>query len=86
MKLRHLAVFAGVFTVVIGLLLFLFIVTADDEKGDISHMGFSGMNLSEDVLKHQPVVEKYVKEYGVSNYVNYLLAIMQVESGGTAGP
>ena len=34
-------------------------------------------------MKHQPTVEKYAKEYGISDYVNYLLAIMQVESGGT---
>ena len=29
-------------------------------------------------------VEKYAKEYGVEEYVNILLAIIQVESGGTA--
>ena len=29
-------------------------------------------------------VEKYAKEYGISEYVPYLLAIIQVESGGTA--
>ena len=32
MKLRHFAVFGGIFTVIICLLLFLFIVTADDEE------------------------------------------------------
>ena len=83
MKLRHLAVFGGIFTVIICLLLFLFIVTADDEESSTPHYDFSGMNLSEEVLKHQPAVEKYAKEYGISDYVNYLLAIMQVESGGT---
>ena len=45
---------------------------------------FGGMNLSTEVLKHQPMVEKYAKEYGISEYVNVLLAIIQVESGGTA--
>ena len=83
MKLRHFAVFGGIFTVIISLLLFLFIVTADDEESGTSHYDFSGLNLSEEVLKHQPTVEKYAKEYGVEDYVNYLLAIMQVESGGT---
>ena len=83
MKLRHFAVFGGVFTVIICLLLFLFIVTADDEESGTSHFDFSGLNLSEEVLKHQPTVEKYAKEYEISDYVNYLLAIMQVESGGT---
>ena len=84
MKLRHFAVFGGIFTVIISLLLFLFIVTADDEESGTSHYDFSGLNLSEEVLKHQPTVEKYAKEYGISDYVNYLLAIMQVESSGTA--
>ena len=83
MRLRHLAVFGGIFTVIISLLLFLFIVTADDEESSTSHFDFSGLNLSEEVLKHQPTVEKYAKEYGIPDYVNYLLAIMQVESGGT---
>ena len=83
MKLRHFAVFGGIFTVIICLLLFLFIVTADDEENSASYYDFSGLNLSEEVLKHQPTVEKYAKEYGISDYVNYLLAIMQVESGGT---
>ena len=44
----------------------------------------TGMNLSAEVLKHQPMVEKYAKEYGISEYIPYLLAIIQVESGGTA--
>ena len=83
MKLRHFAVFGGIFTVIICLLLFLFIVTADDEESGASNFDFSGLNLSQEVLKHQPTVEKYAKEYGISGYVNYLLAIMQVESGGT---
>lgn len=65
MKLRHFAVFGGIFTVIICLLLFLFIVTADDEESSTSHYDFSGLNLSEEVLKHQPTVEKYAKEYGV---------------------
>lgn len=75
MKLKHFAVFGGIFTVIICLLLFLFILTADDEENSTSHFDFSGLNLSEEVLKHQPTVEKYAKEYGVSDYVNYLLAI-----------
>ena len=57
MKLKHFAVFGGIFTVIICLLLFLFIVTADDEESSTSHYDFSGLNLSEEVLKHQPTVE-----------------------------
>ena len=73
MKLRHLALLGGIFTVIISLLLFLFIVTSDDEEsGGGSRFDYSGMNLSAEVLKHQPTVEKYAKKYGVEDYVNYL--------------
>ena len=61
MKLRHFDVFGGIFTVIICLLLFLFIVTADDEESGSPSFDFSGLNLSQEVLKHQPTVEKYVQ-------------------------
>ena len=35
-------------------------------------------------IRDRPMVEKYAREYGISEYVNVLLAIIQVESGGTA--
>lgn len=84
MKLRHIAIFGGIFLFLFSLLLFFGIVTAgeDDEGGSFGSV--TGMNLSADVLKHQATVEKYAREYGISDYVPYLLAIMQVESGGTA--
>ena len=66
MKLKFFAVFGGIFTVIICLLLFLFIVTADDEESGTFSFDFSGLNLSAEVLKHQPTVEKYAKEYGIS--------------------
>lgn len=65
MKLRHFAVFGGIFTVIICLLLFLFIVTSDDEESGSSSLDFSGLNLSAEVLKHQSTVEKYAKEYRI---------------------
>ena len=40
-----------------------------------------GVNLSAEALAHKPMVEKYDEEYGVEEYVNILLAIIQVESG-----
>ena len=66
MKLRHLALLGGIFTVIISLLLFLFIVTSDDEEsGGGSRFDYSVLDLSAEVLKHQPTVEKYAKKYGV---------------------
>lgn len=85
MKLRYLALFGSVFLFLFSILLFfgIFIAGEDDDTRSQSSNQI-GLNLSAEVLKHQPTVEKYAKEYGVSDYVNYLLAIMQVESGGTA--
>lgn len=83
MRLRHLLIFCWIFTGIISLLFFLFIVTSDDEESSGAQFDYSGLNLSAEVLKHQPTVEKYARRYGIEDYVNYLLAIMQVESGGT---
>lgn len=85
MKLRYFAIFGGVFAFLFSILLFfsVFIAGEDDDTRSQSSVEI-GLNVSPEVLKHKPMVEKYAKEYGISEYVNYLLAIMQVESGGTA--
>lgn len=86
MKIRHMAVFGSLFLSLFSLLLFfgILISSEDDDGGGGSSGIVTGQNLSADVLKHQATVEKYAREYGISDYVSYLLAIMQVESGGTA--
>ncbi|MFD2045317.1 lysozyme family protein [Ornithinibacillus salinisoli] len=38
--------------------------------------------ISKDVIRYQPIVEDYAEEYGVSEYVDVLLAMMMQESGG----
>lgn len=85
MKLRYFAILGGVFAFLFSVLLFfsVFIAGEDDDGGNQSSNQL-GMNLSAEVLKHKPMVEKYAKDYDISEYVSYLLAIMQVESGGTA--
>lgn len=42
----------------------------------------NGLSISEDVLKWRDTVEKYANEYEVPELIPYILAIMQVESGG----
>lgn len=39
-------------------------------------------NVSEKVLAYQPIIEQYANEYGVSEYVPIIMAIMMQESGG----
>ena len=55
-----------------------------NRTAEFSNIHYGGVNVSAEVLAHKPMVEKYAKEYGVEEYVNILLAIIQVESGGTA--
>lgn len=86
MRIKHIAIIGSIFPVLFALVLFfgVLISAEDDDGGGGSSSTVTGMNLSAEVLVHQPTVEKYAKEYGISEYVSYLLAIMQVESGGTA--
>ena len=86
MRLKHIAIIGSLFPILISIVLFfgVLISAEDDDGGGNYSSSFGGMNLSTEVLKHQPMVEKYAKEYGISEYVNVLLAIIQVESGGTA--
>lgn len=85
MKLKHIAIVGIVFSLFFGMLLFFVIVFADSDNSSSSvQFEQGGMNFSEDVLKHRPMVEKYCKEYGIEEYINYILAIIAVESGGTA--
>lgn len=85
MKLKYIVIgFSGMFMVVFSLLLFVAILFSDEQDSASSNTQADGVNVSTEVLVHQPMVEKYAKEYGIEEYVNVLLAIIQVESGGTA--
>lgn len=86
MKLRHIAIIGSLFPILFSIVLFfgVLISAEDDDGGNGYSSNYVGMNLSAEVLKHQPMVEKYARENGISEYVNVLLAIIQVESGGTA--
>ena len=86
MRIRHLLIVGSIFPVLFSIVLFFgVLISADsDDGGNSFSPPITGMNLSAEVLKHQPMVEKYARENGISEYVNVLLAIIQVESGGTA--
>lgn len=85
MKLKTLVIGgSGLFLMVFSLLLFVAILFSDEQDSGISNIHYGGVNVSAEVLAHKPMVEKYAKEYDVEEYVNILLAIIQVESGGTA--
>ena len=80
MKLKHIAIIGSLFPILFSLVLFfgvLISADSDDENSNFSS-GITGMNLSAEVLKHQPMVEKYARENGISEYVNVLLAIIHL--------
>ncbi|MDK8643284.1 lysozyme family protein (plasmid) [Niallia taxi] len=54
--------------------------TSGSKSGSFS--GSTGMNLSEATLQWKETVEKEAKEQGVEDLVPYILAIIQVETGG----
>ena len=84
MKLKHIIIAASsVFVLVFSLLLFVVILFSEEENGGGFNTPYGGVNVSAEVLAHKPMMEKYAREYGIEEYINILLAIMQVESGGT---
>jgi murein DD-endopeptidase MepM/ murein hydrolase activator NlpD len=60
------------------------LMLADQLFGGKDHTFQEGgtAHVSQNVLKHKTTVEKYAKEYEVSEYVSVLLAMMMQESGG----
>ena len=84
MKLKLLLLpLAGMFLVILSLLLFLMLITSDDNNtGDFTGSYSGGVRVSEEVEAYRTTVERYAKEYGINEYVNVLLAIMEEESGG----
>ena len=81
MKIRYLAIASSLFVGILSLLLFFCVLTVDGEDSE-SKSDITGLNLSAEVLQHQPMVSRYARQYGIEEYVSYLLAIMMVESGG----
>lgn len=84
MRIKHLLIVGSIFPILFSIVLFfgVLISAEDDDGGNSFSPPITGMNLSPEVLKHQPMVEKYARENGISEYVNVLLTIIQVESGG----
>jgi hypothetical protein len=82
MKIKHIVIVFVSLSLFLGLLLFSILLFSDSENDSNLNLDGGGLSFSEEVLKHKPLVEKYAKEYSVTEYVNHLLAIIQVETGG----
>lgn len=83
MRIKNIVVLNCVVVFSFLVILFCVVLIGDDEQNNSSGIEF-GMNLDPEVIRYQSMVEKYAREYNIADYVSYLLAIMQVESGGKA--
>lgn len=79
MKLKITVICSVVFSLFFFLLLFLVIFFADDtdsgENNKDSSISQGGVTVSPEVLAHRPLIEKYGKEYGIEDYVSYILPL-----------
>lgn len=69
-----------------GLLSFVAIFVAEEPQANSSQsmtIQGSGLSVSPEVLQYRTLVEEYAKQENIEDYVHILLAIIQVESGGT---
>ena len=67
MRLKRILIIGTIFPVLFSIVLFFGILISgeDDDSSNSYSTVYSGMNLSADVLKHQPMVEKYARENGI---------------------
>lgn len=83
MRIKRIVIFAIIsFAFLVFLLFGLLLSLGEDDEQQISLSSSNGLGLSAEVLAYQSMVEEYCKKYGIEDYVMYVLAIMQVESGG----
>ncbi len=82
MKIRYIGILLSIFLFIFGVILLFGSLISDENYNDRLNQNIIGMNLSPEVLKYKTLVEKYAHKYEIGEYISYLLAIMQVESGG----
>lgn len=60
------------------------IVIMNEQNNNASDISMGNANVSAQVLAWKPEVEKYAKQFGISQYENLIFALIQQESGGTS--
>lgn len=73
-------------TSIFGIALFISISLGGEnqfETGMSTEEGVGGTaQVSAEVLRYEPLIQKYAEEYGVGEYVRLIMALIQQESGG----
>lgn len=91
LKLKFVLI-AGGLSVLAFFALLMFVTIFISEEDNELHLSTDGIasedlsmgDVSEAVLAHRPMVEQYADEYDIPEYVPMLLALIEVESGGTS--
>lgn len=65
-----------------SLLILLLLMSVGGIEQEEEEAGGYVLEVSEEVMAYRPLVTKYCNEHGIGSYVDYILAIMQVESRG----
>ena len=82
MKLKYFLILGSVpLLFIISIVMFMLLISGDGTDSS-TLPNVTGTSLSAEVLAHRDTVEKYAKKYEIEDYIMYILAIMQVESGG----
>lgn len=82
MRLAKVLLGSSFFALLLALLFFFLLLMGGEESGGKYALWLEANLVSEESLQYKELVEKYAKEYGISEYVHILLAIIEVESGG----
>ena len=73
----------GFFVFIVSVsIMFVFLLGGDSDSNTQNQIDVTQHNFSDEVLAYQSLLEKYCAEYGIEDYLVYIMAIMQVESGG----
>lgn len=75
--------------VILGFFIFIVVtfllIFTNNQTAPSGELATGNHHLSDAVLRYKSTIEKYAKQYGGTEYVPYILALMQVESGGEGG-
>ncbi len=80
--MKKLGKVAGASLPFFALIMFVCVLTADDDDSDSSSANFGAIGISQEVEARRPMVQKYCNKYKISEYCDLALALMMAESGG----
>lgn len=76
------ALIGGVYAAILPLLIIFMLLSLTGNKTETDNTAFGNAQVSQDVLKYKPLIEKYATENNISEFVNLIMAVMMQESGG----